>query len=133
MLNTFLVFYTMSGGIVAVGDMPNDIASCEEAANVRNELNLMDVKIGYGEVYVAECEQHTKRPKVTVKTDEREYLENYCKNVWGNTNTCTELPNGDVGIKTYDYDKHGKRIFYTIKKKDILKKWRSTTRDNSSR
>ena len=110
-LKIFLVFYTASGGIAAVADMPNDMESCEFAANSRNEQILRDAKTD-ADIYVAECERHAKRPKVQIKiaAEERGFLESACHNIFGGPGQCHQLANGDVEILTTARDKQGNRV-----------------------
>lgn len=116
MLKIFLVFYTASGGIASVSrPFSLDMEYCEGIAKERNEQNLQDAKSG-ANIYVAECEQHKTRPKVTVRIDPkaRKALEVNCI-ARGFPNQCNDLPNGDLEIMTSGRDRYGNRL-HTITK-----------------
>lgn len=115
MLKIFLVFYTASGGIASVSRPIDDMQWCEAIADKRNEQNIHDAKTD-AEVFVAECEQHNKAPKVTVKVDPktRETLKVSCIER-GLPMQCSDLPNGDLVIMTSGRDKHGNRVFVITK------------------
>lgn len=75
------------------------------------------------DAYVFECEEHTKRPKVQAKIDpgERKLYESNCLNL-GLPSQCEDLPNGDVLIQTSARDKHGRRLTFITKHKDLFSK-----------
>jgi hypothetical protein len=110
MLKVFLVFYTATGGIASVSRAIPDMEWCETIADEQNERNLGEANSD-ADVFVAECERHKSRPKITVKIDpkRRKTLEVSCI-ARGLPMQCSDLPNGDVEFMTSGRDKHGNRL-----------------------
>ena len=119
LLKVFLVFYTASGGVASVSKPIDNIGFCESIAITRNANNLKSAKTD-ADVFVAECEQHKKPPKVTVKIDRktREMLEVNCIER-GLPQQCEDLPNGDLAILTSARDRRGNRLVTVIKPKAV--------------